>query len=76
MAANFFEWVGKPNEVGPRNRANEEDVTPTPYYDAKTMPKFRQNPRPSDVVNEEYIDTTGIDSNSGGSAGVKRKRGY
>lgn len=43
----WFPSIIGPNEIYARNKSAEEDVTPTPYYDVKTMPKFRKNPAPS-----------------------------
>ena len=45
----WFPSIIGPNEIYARNRAGEEDVTPTPYYDKKTMPKFRPNPATADT---------------------------
>ena len=44
----WFPSIIGPNEIFARNNSGEENVTPTPYYDAKTMPKFRKNPASND----------------------------
>ena len=74
----WFPSIIGPNDIYARNRSAEEDVVPTPYYDATTMPKFRENPKPSDVVNEEYIDTETQrrDSGSGRGPGITQRKGY
>ena len=48
----WFPSIIGPNEVFARNNSGEEDVVPTPYYDEKTMPKFRRNPAGSDNDND------------------------
>ena len=44
----WFPSIIGPNEIYARNKSGEEDVVPTPYYDARDMPKFRDNPATSD----------------------------
>lgn len=44
----WFPSIIGPNEICARNKSGEEDVVPTPYYDAKSMPKFRKNPASGD----------------------------
>lgn len=72
----WFPSIIGPNDIYARNRSGEQDVEPTPYYDARTMPKFRLNPKPSDVVNEEYIDTVNTRRDSGSGQGTTEKKGY
>lgn len=45
----WFPAIIGPNEPSPRNKSGEEDVVPTPSYDAQTMPKFRKNPATADT---------------------------
>ena len=48
----WFPSIIGPNEVYARNKSAEEDVIPTPFYDEKTMLKFRPNPAGNDNDND------------------------